>query len=92
VLEVVPLTDFPGEPETDAWAAIGRPGSFVASHKDEVEGRVQCDDCEDVARDQQGEKEHIAGPECMLEDEEDDGYSGWNIGADEMRVRYLDSI
>jgi hypothetical protein len=70
-----------GEPESDAWDCYAKPGGFVAIDADDDE----CRDggCQDVRRDQATEKEHIAGPDCRQEYK---GYSGWRIGAGEMRV------
>jgi hypothetical protein len=78
------LTILLGEPEADAWDP--NTASFVVAWDD----TAGCQDCEDVARDEHTEeREHIAGLGCMLEDQ---GYSGWHIGADEMRVRHLTPV
>lgn len=77
------LTVCPGEPETDAWGTGGAPDTFVAVYEHE---EPECQDCQDVVRDGHAEKEHIAGPNCTLEGQ---GYNGWHIEAEEMRVRRM---
>ena len=49
---------------------------------------AECSDCQDIPREGATEKEHIAGPNCKL----NKGYSGWRIGAEEMRVSALRSL
>lgn len=76
------LHEHPGEPESDAWSSGGRPNTFVTI--DEYDS-AECSDCQDIPREGATEKEHIAGPNCKL----NKGYSGWRIGAEEMRVSAL---
>jgi hypothetical protein len=82
------IHDSPDEPESGAWSTSGRPGTFAVLDADE-EKWAECEDCEDQERRcsvdsvQEGE-EHLAGWGCRLEHK---GYSGGEIGAEEMRVR-----
>lgn len=73
-----------GEPESDAWDCYAKRASFVTI---DVDGN-ECRDrgCQDVLRDRATGKEHVAGENCKQEYK---GYSGWRIGAEEMRVSYV---
>lgn len=71
------------ETESYAWNSYARHGSFVTIDEDDEEDAECQGGCHDVARGEETEKEHIAGPNCELDGK---GYSGWRIRAEEMRV------
>lgn len=91
-----------GEPPEDAWSEIIQ-GYITQS--DSSEPCCEAEGCSDIVRDggivianpyqsrartnvrSEAELEHIAGPDCVSTM----GYSGWRIGAAEMRVRCSDS-
>lgn len=74
----------PGEPESDAWNYTATEGSFCI--KEDLDAELKDDpDCHSIQRDENSlEREHIAGRNCRVT--YGGGYSGWRIGADEMKV------
>lgn len=77
--------NFPDNPESNAWNSGGRPGTFVSIDESDD---ADCRDCQDVPREGTTDKEHIVALNCRL----NKGYSGWRIGAVEMRVSALRSL
>lgn len=78
--------DDPDEPESDAWSSGGRIGSFCVVDYSSMDADEDDAECQDVMREGETEKEHLAGPNCISEYQ---GYSGWRIAANEMRVRLV---
>jgi hypothetical protein len=79
----------PDEPESHARDCSGTEGSFVIGPNPSGEDLSDDPQCRNVLRDGEQDKEHIAGPNCTSEFQ---GYLGWRVRADEMRVCLLTSL